>query len=232
LHDDERLTLLSPRGPFETEIAGIYSDYTRDQGVILMARKLFDRHWNEPGAQSLSIYLQADASPTVVADAFRERFSREGEFAIYSNRELRTRILRIFEQTFAVTYVLRTVSVLVALAGIFLSVATLVTERTRETGVLRAIGASRAQIAAIFMTESGMIGAVATILGLAAGSILAMVLTWVINPAFFGWTIALDFPWGTLFAIPLWIIPAALLAAWFPARRATRALIAESVREE
>ena len=178
---------------------------------------------------TLSDSIRAAAS---IADAFRERFSREGEFAIYSNRELRTRILGIFEQTFAVTYVLRTVAVLVALAGIFLAVTTLVTERERETGVLRAIGASRAQIAGIFMTESGMIGAVATALGLAAGAVLAMVLTWVVNPAFFGWTIALEFPWGTLGAIPLWIIPAALLAAWFPARRATRALIAESVREE
>jgi putative ABC transport system permease protein len=232
LRDGERLTLLSPRGAFEAEIAGTYSDYSRDQGIILMGRELFDRHWDEPGAQSLSVYLRPGASAAAVANAFRERFSREGEFAIYSNRELRTRILGIFEQTFAVTYVLRTVAVLVALAGIFLSVTTLVTERERETGVLRAIGASRAQIAGIFMTESGMIGAVATALGLAAGAVLAMVLTWVVNPAFFGWTIALEFPWSILGAIPLWIIPAALLAAWFPARRVTRALIAESVREE
>jgi putative ABC transport system permease protein len=82
------------------------------------------------------------------------------------------------------------------------------------------------------MTEAGMIGAVATLLGLASGLLLAMVLTWVVNPAFFGWTISLHLPWSSLLATPLWIIPAALLAAWHPAWRASRRPIATTVREE
>ena len=232
LRDGDRLTLLSPRGPLEIAIAGTYSDYTRDQGVILMQRGLFDRHWSERGAQSLSIYLKPGAVPERIADAFRTQFSAQGEFSIYLNRQLRARILAIFEQTFAVTYVLRVVAVIVAIAGIFLSVTTLVAERERETGVLRAIGASRAQIAGMFMAEAAMIGTVASALGLAAGSVLAMVLTWIVNPAFFGWTISLQFPWSALAAIPLWIIPAALLAAWHPARRAAQTQAAQAIREE
>jgi putative ABC transport system permease protein len=232
LRDGERLTLLSPRGPVEIEIAGTYADYTRDQGLIMMQRAVFDRYWDEPGVHSLAVYLQPDSSADALADSFRAEFSREGEFAIYSNRALRTRIFTIFEQTFAVTYVLRTVAVLVAIAGIFLSVTTLVAERERETGVLRAIGASRGQITGMFMAEAAMLGTIATVLGLLSGAILAMVLTWVVNPAFFGWTIALQFPWRTLAALPLWIIPATILAAWRPARRAARTLIAQSIREE
>jgi putative ABC transport system permease protein len=82
------------------------------------------------------------------------------------------------------------------------------------------------------MGESAMIGSVATALGLAAGVVLAMTLTWAVNPAFFGWTIQLHFPWAALAATPFWIIPAALLAAWYPAWRASRTPIAEAVREE
>ena len=43
---------------------------------------------------------------------------------------------------------------------------------------------------------------------------MAMVLTWVINKAFFGWTIELRYPLGVLLSTPLWIIPAAVFAAW------------------
>jgi putative ABC transport system permease protein len=232
VREGDRLTLRTPRGPAEFEIAGIYSDFTRDQGVILIARSNFDQWWSDPRVQSLAVYLRAGQSWETLAAEFRAQFSREGEFAIYSNRDLRARILSIFDQTFAVTYILRTVAILVAIAGIFLSVTTLVAEREREIGVLRAIGASRGQVQRLLMTEAGMIGAVSTLLGVVSGLVLALVLTWVVNPAFFGWTIALRIPWGSVFVTPLWIIPAALLAAWYPAWRSTRNLIATAVREE
>jgi putative ABC transport system permease protein len=228
----DHLQLTTPRGPADFEVAGVYADYTRDQGVMLMARANFEQWWNDSRVQSLAVYLRPGASPEALADAFRQKFSGEGEFAVYSNRGLRQRILSIFDQTFAVTYVLRTVAILVAVAGIFLSVTTLAAEREREIGVFRAVGASRAQVQRLLMTEAGMLGAIATLLGIASGLLLAMVLTWVVNPAFFGWTITLHLPWGSLLATPLWIIPAALLAAWYPAWRASRTAIATSVREE
>ena len=117
VRDGDHLHLLTPRGPADFEVAGIYSDYTRDQGVMLMARENFDHWWSDPRVQSLAIYLQPGAAAEPLADAFRQRFSRAGEFAIYSNRGLRQRILSIFDQTFAVTYVLRTVAILVASPG-------------------------------------------------------------------------------------------------------------------
>ena len=232
LRDGDHLWLVTPHGPAELEIAGVYSDYTRDQGAILIARDNFQRWWNDPRVESLAVYLRPGAAAQPLADAFRAQFSQSGEFAIYSNRRLRQRILSVFDQTFAVTYVLRSVAVMVAIAGIFLSVTTLAAEREREIGVFRAVGASRAQVQRLLMTEAGMIGAVATLLGLASGLLLAMVLTWVVNPAFFGWTISLHLPWSSLLATPLWIIPAALLAAWHPAWRASRRPIAATVREE
>jgi putative ABC transport system permease protein len=232
LRDGERLRLITPQGPAEVEIAGTYSDYTRDQGVILMSRETFDRWWNDSRVESLAVFLQPGAAVAPLTEAFRARFGAAGQFAIYANRDLRRRILSIFDQTFAVTYVLRTVAILVAIAGIFLSVTTLAAEREREIGVYRAIGASRGQVQSLLMTEAGMIGLVATLLGVVSGLLLAMVLTWVVNPAFFGWTITLHLPWTSLAAMPVWIVPAALLAAWHPAWRASRQPIAATIREE
>ena len=232
VRDGDHLRLLTPRGPAEFEVAGTYTDYTRDQGVILLARPNFERWWDDSRVQSLAVYLQPGAAADSLADAFRSQFSTSGEFAIYSNHGLRERILSIFDQTFAVTYILRSVAVIVAIAGIFLSVTALAAEREREIGAIRAVGASRGQVQRLLMMEAGMIGAIATLLGLVSGLLLAGVLTWVVNPAFFGWTISLHLPWLSLAATPLWIIPAALLAAWHPAWRASHQPIASNIREE
>src|SRR3712207_3295837 len=149
---------------------------------------------------------------------FRARFSRSGQFIMLSNRELRVRVFEIFDQTFAVTYVLRTIAVVVAVVGICLTLTTLITERSRELGVLRAIGASVRQLRRLLLWESAFIGLLAAVVGVASGICLSIVLTGVINRAFFGWTIQLAFPWSSLALTPAWIIPAAIIAGIIPAR--------------
>ncbi len=230
--EGDTLKLPSPAGVEAFPIAGVFYDYTRDQGTVFLSQKNFRTLWHDERVNSLGVYLKSGADPAAVAEDFRARFSRSGEFSIYSNRLLRTRIFEIFDQTFAVTYVLRTIAVLVAVIGIFLGLTTLVTERSRELGVMRSVGASAAQIRRLLLWESGMIGLLASVLGLASGLCLSVVLTGVINRAFFGWTIQLAFPWGSLAWTPAWIIAAAIVAGWIPAWRAGRLDIAEAVRSE
>ncbi len=232
LGDGSQLTILTPRGELSVPIVGVYADYTRDQGVIFMAEPLFARYWPPSGAHSLAVYMRPNTDAGALTEEFRSRFSPAGEYTVYSNQTIRHRIFRIFDQTFAVTYVLRTIALTVAVVGTFLSVSALVTERQRETGVLRSVGASRGQVARLFITEAGMIGLVASVLGILSGGTLALVLTWVVNPAFFGWTIHLHIPWFSLAAMPLWMVAATVIAAWLPAYRASTFPIAEAIREE
>ncbi len=230
--EGETLNLPTPEGVKSFPIAGVFYDYTRDQGTVFLSAKNFQKFWHDDRVNSIALYLKPNADPEQVAQDFRDHFSRSGEFSIYSNRLLRTRIFEVFDQTFAVTYVLRTIAVLVAVIGIFLGLTTLVSERSRELCVLRAIGASAGQIRRLLLWESGMIGLLASVLGVASGLCLALVLTGVINRAFFGWTIQLAFPWWSLAWTPLWIIAAAIVAGWIPAWRAGRLEIAETVRSE
>jgi putative ABC transport system permease protein len=232
LHEGDTLDLPTPAGPKLFPVAAIFYDYTRDQGIIFLSAANFVGFWNDARVNSLAIYLKKNSSASLVSGRFQQKFGEQGEFAIYSNGLLRSRIFEIFDQTFAVTYVLRTIAVIVAIAGIFLTLTTLVTERSRELGVLRAIGASSAQIRRLLLWESGMIGLLASALGLASGLCLSLVLTGVINRAFFGWTIQLAFPWESLGWTPVWIIGASLIAGLLPAWRASRSVIAEAVRNE
>lgn len=227
-----QIELRTPHGPAAFRVAGVFQDYARSNGSIMMQRENFERHWAPIATQSIALRLGATVDPEAIGDAFRERFGAQGQFSIFSNRALRAKIFDIFDQTFAVTLVLRAISVLVAVAGVALSLLILAAEREREIGVLRAIGASRAQVAGLFLREAGLIGLVASVVGIASGACLSMVLTWVVNKAFFGWTIQLSYPAGALLATPLWIIPVAVLAALWPAWQAASKRPATAVRFE
>ncbi len=228
----ETLTIISPKGPLPLLVAGIIKDFTRDSGLLMMDRSIFELSWSDPRVHSLALVLHSPESAGQLAAEFRKKFGEQGQFSIYTNADLRRRVMQIFDQTFAVTSVLRAIAVFVAIAGVLLSLTTLILEREREIGVLRSQGASTGQIKILVFTEAGLIGFFASIVGLACGAAMAMVLTWVINKAFFGWSIELRYPLDVLAGTPLWIIPAALAAAWLPALRASRIAPAQAVRFE
>lgn len=228
----DTIELAAPGGEQTFRVAGVYTDYTRDQGVILMDRGNYITHWDAPGAHTSGVHLKDPTRASALGTELREKFGTGAEYAIYSNASLRGRIFEIFDQTFAVTYVLRTISVIVAVLGVSLTLTTLVTEREREIGIMRAIGSSATQVRRAFLAESVLIGLLASIVGLAAGACLAMVLTWVINLAFFGWTVQLRYPWDLLAWTPVWIIGAAALAGLLPAARAARIQPAAALRSE
>jgi putative ABC transport system permease protein len=228
----DALPIPTPDGIVAFRIAGVYYDYSRDAGVVAISRANFISHWHDDRVMSAAIYLQNPARLEAVAARLRTQFNTHGEFLIYSNHAIRERVFEIFTQTFRITGVLRGIAVVVAVIGIFLTLTTLVTERAREIGVMRAIGASRGQVQGIVLVESALIGALASLLGVAAGLTLSVVLTYVVNKAFFGWTIQFSVPWASVLITPLWIVAAALAAGWLPAIRAGRVPIAAAVRSE
>jgi len=210
------ITLTTPKGETLFPVAGVYRDFTRDSGTILMVRGLFEQSWDDPRLHSLAIHPADGADTEQFTKDFRARFGALGRFAIYNNAALKSRILEIFEQTFAVTAALRAVAVVVAVVGVAFSLSILASERTREIGVLRALGAGAASAAA----------------GLASGAALAMVLTWVVNKAFFGWTVSLAYPASQLALTPVWLVAVSILAALAPAWMAARTPPAAAVRFE
>jgi len=225
------LSIRTPSGVAGLRVAGVYYDYTSDRGLIMIDRSVFDRWWHDAGVNSVAVYLRSGADAGAVAARVRERWAGQG-LIVYTNSALRERILAVFDQTFAVTGIIRVIAVLVAVVGIFLALTALVIEREREIGVLRALGASRGQVRGMLLSEAALLGTLASGLGIAAGMCLAMVLTWVVNKAFFGWTIELQWPWLMIATTPLWIVGAAMLAALGPAWQAGRVEIAGALREE
>jgi putative ABC transport system permease protein len=202
--------------------------------VILMDWQTYRKYWHDDSINGLGLYLdkKSGVTPEQVQAELRPLLAPYGRYLIKSNGELRQIIFHIFDQTFSVTYVLQTVGIIVSALGIFLSLTILVAERRREIAILRAVGASRGQIEALVLYEAAIIGLLGSALGIAAGLVLAAILSYVINVSFFGWTISWATPWGFLLSLPLLVIAAAMVAGYGPARQASRIDIADGVKME
>jgi putative ABC transport system permease protein len=151
---------------------------------------------------------------------------------VLSNRELKARILEIFDQTFAITYALEVVALVVAALGILNTLIASVLERTREIGILRSVGFTRGGVQRTILCEAAFMGTLANVLGALSGVALSLVLIYVINKQSFGWTIQFAFPARLIAEYALLTLAASLAAGCFPAWRASRLPIAEAVRYE
>jgi putative ABC transport system permease protein len=230
--EGDEAVLHPPGKTLALRIAGVYYDYTTDGGLLVMDRDLFQRLWRDPWLNSVVVYLTPGADPETVRQAILERLASQGRIVIFSNRGLKQRILEIFDQTFAITYGLEAIALLVAVLGVLNALLASTLERTREIGILRSMGFARGGILRSILWEAGLMGGLANLLGTAAGLGLSLILIHVINKQSFGWTIQFSFPGRLLLEYALLTLGASLAAGLYPAWRASRLPIAEAVRYE
>jgi putative ABC transport system permease protein len=225
-----RLAVRGAAGEASLPIAGVYRDYGTEGGAALVDLATFARVFGDgpPSNAALTLAPGADVEAAVV----RLRAGLAGHaLQIRSNRALRGEVLEIFEETFAVTRLLQAMGLVIAAAGVTLSLLVIARERRAELALYRALGASRAQLGALFLGRGLAIGLGGLGLGALGGGALAAVLVGLVNPAFFGWTLGLDVPWSRLGAQALAILAAAAIASLYPAVRASRTPAAELSRD-
>ncbi|MGH8726785.1 MAG: FtsX-like permease family protein [Burkholderiales bacterium] len=207
-------------------VAGIWRDYARTTGAVAIERDLYVALTEDTRANDAALWLASDASPDVVRQAIG------GELEITTNSELHSRSLRAFDRTFAVTYVLEGVAVLVGLFGVSASFGARVLDRRSEFAMLRHLGATRRFIAAMLGAEGAFSGALGTLLGLILGTGLSLILIFVINRQSFHWSMDLHFPWGIIAGLSLAMVVAAALTAILSARKAMGDDVLAAVRED
>ena len=212
-------------------VAGVFYDYGHEAGFILLDWGTMLRYLPQSAPTNLAVYLAPGAdlgqTRTAISKAIANR-----SLVMLSNGEIRAQGIRVFDQTFAITYAVEAISVLVAIGGISGALISIVIDRRREFGVLRFLGATSAQIRKLILVEAGLIGILANILGLALGYVLSLVLVYVINKQSFGWTIQFHWPVAVLVASLSAVYMATVLAGLFPARLAVRLDPIEAVYEE
>ena len=218
----DRIELDTPQGPRAFRVAAVYFDYSSDRGIVVMEEKTFARHYGPRRPGGLTVYLVPDADPDTVRDELLAAAGAGHRLFIRTNRTLRAEVLRIFDATFAITYALQAIAIVVAILGVAATLLTLVLERRRELAVLRLVGAGRAQIRRMVVIEAAMIGLLSQAVGLAVGIVLSLILIYVINVQSFGWTIQFHLPIGFLAQSTVLIAVTTALAGLYPARVASQ----------
>jgi putative ABC transport system permease protein len=228
----DAVRLRTDRGERDFAVAAVFYDYGSSAGVVLMSRRTYERYWDDRKVSSLAIDVAPGASAEAVMQALRERAAGGPDVIVRSNRALREASLEIFDRTFAITGVVRTLTIAVAFIGMLAALMALQLERGREIGVLRALGLTPRQVWGLVTAQTGLMGALAGLLAVPCGLALAGVLIFVINRRSFGWTMPLDPSPVILFQAVALSIAAALLAGLYPAWRMATALPAEALRDE
>ena len=227
----DRLPLYGPRGMKEFPVAGIYYDYSSEVGSAAMDLDTMREHFGAAPINSLSLYLESDREPEQVIDELKARFP-DIPLRLRSNQHLREEIFEIFDQTFSVVRILQVMSLLIAVCGIILTLLVLARERISELALYRALGASRFQIFRVFVGKGLGMGLIGLALGTVGGTALAAILIYIINRAYFGWTIQAYWPGWSLAQQYATILVAALLASLYPAFRASKTPATELSRDD
>lgn len=210
---------------FETEIEtfrislpilGIIRDYRTGGGVVFYHLPAFKERYFDPGWSGVRLFFhqRPDDMAAALSKLRQEVVNRCGSHLdMVSGNDLRQEVLRIFDETFAVTTVLLLIALIIAALGITTTLAVQVLERTRQLNTLFAVGAGFGQIRSMIFWEAMLLITAGEFAGLVCGFILSYLLIYVINLQSFGWTFLYGVNWRSLgLSLPL-IVATALLAA-------------------
>lgn len=212
-------------------VAGIYYDYSSDQGTVLVDRSTLLKFLPDQPFTNIAVYVKPGADARKVRRDLENRL-RNFPLMIAPNEVLRRAAVEVFDRTFAVTYALEAVAIVVAMLGAANSLLALVLDRRREIGLIRYLGAATGQVRRMILMEAGLLGLLAGSLGLGLGMALSLVLIYVVNKQSFGWTIQFHPPALLLAGALLLVWAVTVLAGVYPARFAARLEPADVIHEE
>jgi putative ABC transport system permease protein len=215
-------------------VAGIWRDYARQQGAIVIDDRDYVALTRDTVRSEAAIELEPGASAAAVRAAIEARlppgFADRIDFAEPS--ELRAQALTLFDRSFAITYVLEAIAILIGLAGVAATISAQTIARMREFGMLRHIGTTNRQIVAMVASEGALLGLIGIAAGCALGLALSQILIHVINPQSFNWTMTTRVPWALLLAVAAALVATSAGTAVLAGRRAVSRDAVRAVSED
>ena len=218
----DTIDILTPKGREQFVVRDVFSSYSTTSGFVYLDRKWLKEFWGLDDATQIALYLREGIDINGFISRMKETV--RGRFAvdIMNNDELRRKVLAIFDKTFAITYAIEAISIVVSLIGVINTLLTFVLERKREISVLRYLGGSWQQITRVLVLSAGMIGICGIILGSVMGLVMSVIFITVINKISFGWEIHFRIPYLYLFIVTAVLFLTTLMAGLIPARVARR----------
>jgi putative ABC transport system permease protein len=211
----------------------VWRDYSRQHGAIVIQMSDYSRVTGDARAHDAALWLRGGAITAALLTTLKARLPQLPALDIVDTADVRAMSLKIFDRTFAVTYALEAVALVIGLAAMAAAFMGLIVARRKEFGMLRHLGLTRNELTRMITLEGAALAALGALLGLSLGVVLAAVLVFVINPQSFGWTMDFHIPVLQLSAVAVALIVAAAVSAWLTARQVLGTQdLARSVRED
>jgi putative ABC transport system permease protein len=214
------LELKTPSGILRAKIIGIVTDFASPEGVVYMSRDQYKRYWQDPLVSVFALEVAPGASAQEVRKSIDATLGSSLNLTVVSNAEIKQQLTETIDQSFAYTSAIQVAALLVGLLGLINTLLISVLERTREIGMMRAVGMTRVQLIRMILQESCILGALGAVAAILLGSWLAWLWVTHTQAHILGWIVAFHFPWSAILTTLGAGIGVALLAGFFPARRA------------
>jgi len=212
-------------------IAGTWRDYARQQGALLIQRQHYVKLTGDERINEAALWLARGIALDTVTRAVRG-LAADGALEVWSARELRQFSLTLFDRTFAVTYALEAVAVLIGLLGLSSSLGALILARRREFGVLRHLGYTPSRVRRLLVVEGVLTTGTGLVVGAALGTVMSAVLIHVINRQSFHWSMDVTVPYAGLMLFSVSLLLTAAMTAWWAARQALGGEVLRAVRQD
>ena len=223
----ERFTLQGPTASVDLQVLGTYTDPQLFNQLVIGV-DAYDRLFVDRELGLLAIADRDGEDEAASAASVTEALKAVPSAKVQSNAEFKKEIESNINQLLFLLYALLAISVVISIFGIVATLVLSVYERTREIGMMRAIGTTRRQIRSIVRKESVITAAIGGVLGIALG----LVLGWLMAKALEGEGLVFTVPVGLLITVLIVSALVGVVAAILPARRAARLNILDALHYE
>jgi putative ABC transport system permease protein len=226
----DRFRLLSGSGRATTlEVRATYNPppFYQLLGSVSILKSTFDELYDRPRNQFTFINVPGDPTPTA-EQPIEQALSTFPDAKVQTREAWITEQDEEFNQFLTMLYVLLALSVIISIFGMINTLALAVFERTRELGMLRAVGMTRWQARTMIGTESVITALIGAAIGLPLGIFLAALVTRALDQ----YEVRYAIPLVSLIAFAIVAVLVGLLAAIMPAQRAARLNVLQALQYE
>lgn len=227
----ESITLPLGGKPVPFFVAGVWRDYANQSGSVVIRLPDYRAITGETAVTDAAIYSGDQEQTDRIERALRQlpfgpalQLARPGD--------IRAASLQIFDRSFAVTYLLEAIAIVIGLSGVAATFSAQTLARAREFGMLRHVGVTRGQVLGILACEGGLLTTLGVACGFALGLVISLILVFVVNPQSFHWTMQLHLPWGLLGIVAFVLVAASVATALVSGRYALSGGPVRAVRED
>jgi len=231
LRQGDRLVLLTRRGEQAFTVAAEVMDFGGQGQIIYGTYADLHRWFNEQGVDRFTIQVAPGYSVAGVSQQIKTLYQDSEGVSLQTTEAFKTSILDLMDQSFRLFDVLSLIGVIIGALGVINTLTMNVIERQREIGGLRSLGMTRGQVLRMVLAEALAMGFMGGLYGMGVGYVIANVTIMGTN-LMTGYDLAYRFTPDPYLIGALIALVIVQLAAVFPARRAARVNIIESIKHE